>query len=147
MRIRISHETVYRYEEPPRGVIQTLRLTPRNPDVQYVHSWRIDVSYNCHPAPHEATLGPIPSQFTVVSLLGRKHAAAEQIPGSPLVAITMLLIILNSVYHMWLGMQVVIEDYVHDDVPKLITLMANTFFSIAVAFAASFAILKLSFGV
>jgi succinate dehydrogenase / fumarate reductase membrane anchor subunit len=85
--------------------------------------------------------------FIVSSLLGRNHAAVVQILGSPIVAITMLLFILNSVYHMWLGMQVVIEDYVHDDAPKLITLMANTFFSIAVAFAASFAILKLSFGV
>jgi succinate dehydrogenase / fumarate reductase membrane anchor subunit len=85
--------------------------------------------------------------FIVSGLIGRNHAAVVQILGSPLVAITMLLFILNSVYHMWLGMQVVIEDYVHDDVPKMITLMANTFFSIAVAFAASFAILKLSFGV
>jgi succinate dehydrogenase / fumarate reductase membrane anchor subunit len=85
--------------------------------------------------------------FIVSGLLGRNHAAVVQILGSPVVAITMLLFILNSVYHMWLGMQVVIEDYVHDDVPKLITLMANTFFSIAVAVAASFAILKLSFGV
>jgi len=85
--------------------------------------------------------------FIVASLLGRNHAAVVQILGSPVVAITMLLFILNSVYHMWLGMQVVVEDYVHDDVPKLITLMANTFFCIAVAFAASFAILKLSFGV
>jgi succinate dehydrogenase / fumarate reductase membrane anchor subunit len=85
--------------------------------------------------------------FIVGSLIGRNHAAVVQILGSPVIAITMLLFILNSVYHMWLGMQVVIEDYVHDDVPKLITLMANTFFCIAVAFAASFAILKLSFGV
>jgi succinate dehydrogenase / fumarate reductase membrane anchor subunit len=59
----------------------------------------------------------------------------------------MLLFIINSVYHMWLGMQMVVEDYVHDDLRKLITLMANTFFSIAVAFVAIYAILKLSFGV
>ena len=47
MRIRISHETVYRYEEPARSVIQTLRLTPRNHEGQYVENWRIDVSENC----------------------------------------------------------------------------------------------------
>ena len=82
----------------------------------------------------------------VVGLLGRNHAAVVQILGSTLVAITMLLFILTSAYHMWLGMQVIIEDYVHDENWKLVTLMANTFFSFAVGLAAVFAILKLSFG-
>ena len=30
MRICVAHETVYRYDAPCTGVIQTLRLTPRN---------------------------------------------------------------------------------------------------------------------
>src|SRR6185369_4878134 len=64
MRIRISHETVYRYEEPPRGVIQTLRLTPRNHDGQYVESWRIDVSENCQLDQHEDAFGNITHVFT-----------------------------------------------------------------------------------
>ena len=83
----------------------------------------------------------------VASLLGRNHAAVVQILGSPLVAILLLLFIINSSYHMWLGMQVIIEDYVHDDVPKLSCLMANTFFCAAAALASVYAILKLSFGV
>ncbi len=83
----------------------------------------------------------------VLSLLGRNHAAVVQILGSPLVAILMLLFIVTSVYHMWLGMQVIIEDYVHDELPKLLILMASTFFCFAVGTAAAFAILKLSFGV
>jgi len=82
----------------------------------------------------------------IMGLLGRNHAAVVQILGSTLVAITMLLFIVTSVYHMWLGMQVIIEDYVHDDLIKIVTLMANTFFSFAVGLAAIFAILKLSFG-
>jgi len=85
--------------------------------------------------------------FIVVALLGRNHAAVVQILGSPLVAIIMLLFILNSAYHMWIGMQEIILDYVHEDKLKLATLMANTFFCFAVAFASAFAILKLSFGV
>ena len=84
--------------------------------------------------------------FIVIGLLGRNHAAVVQILGSTLVAITMLLFILTSVYHMWIGMQVIVEDYVHDENWKLVTLMANTFFSIVVGFVAVFAILKLSFG-
>ena len=82
----------------------------------------------------------------IIGLRGRNHAAVVQILGSTLVAITLLLFIISSVYHMWLGMQVIVEDYVHDEVWKLITLMANTFFSFAVGLAAVFAILKLSFG-
>ena len=82
----------------------------------------------------------------IMALLGRNHAAVVQILGSTFVAIVMLLFVLSSVYHMWLGMQVIIEDYVHDEFAKLVTLMANTFFSFAVGLAAVFAILKLSFG-
>jgi succinate dehydrogenase / fumarate reductase membrane anchor subunit len=48
---------------------------------------------------------------------------------------------------MRIGMQVVIEDYVHDERLKLVALMANTFFSLAVALASAYGILKLSFGV
>jgi succinate dehydrogenase / fumarate reductase membrane anchor subunit len=82
-----------------------------------------------------------------VSLLGRSHAAVVQILGSPLVAIVMLLFILNTAYHMWIGMQEIILDYVHADKYKFLSLMMNTFFVIAVGLACAFAILKLSFGV
>jgi succinate dehydrogenase / fumarate reductase membrane anchor subunit len=82
----------------------------------------------------------------IIGLMGRNHAAVVQILGSTFVAITMLLFIVSSVYHMWLGMQVIVEDYVHDEIWKLVILMANTFFSFAIGLAAVFAILKLSFG-
>jgi transglutaminase-like putative cysteine protease len=64
MRIRISHETVYRYDRPASGVIQTLRLTPRNHDSQYVVFWRIDVSDDCRLDPHEDAFGNITHTFT-----------------------------------------------------------------------------------
>ena len=83
----------------------------------------------------------------VMALLGRNHAAALQILGSPLIAIIMLLFIGTNVYHMWLGMQVVIEDYVHDELPKILLLMGNTFFCVTVALACVYAILQISFGV
>ena len=83
----------------------------------------------------------------VIALLGRSHAAVVQILGSPIVAITMLLFIINIVYHMWIGMQEIIVDYVHEDKLKLATLLGNTFFCFAIGLASAFAILKLSFGV
>jgi succinate dehydrogenase membrane anchor subunit len=83
----------------------------------------------------------------VMGLMGRGHAAVQQILGSPMVATIMLLFILNTAYHMWIGMQEIVLDYVHDDLPKFLCLIANTFFVFIVAFASAFAILKLSFGV
>ncbi len=83
----------------------------------------------------------------VVSLLGRNHAYVVQILGSPLVAIILLLFIASVTYHMRIGMQVIIEDYVHDEMAKLVLLLANTFFCVAIALASAYALLKLPFGV
>jgi succinate dehydrogenase / fumarate reductase membrane anchor subunit len=83
----------------------------------------------------------------VMSVMGRNHAAVIQILGAPLVALLLLLFVFNTTYHMWLGMQVIIEDYVHNELTKLAVLMLNIFFSIVVGLACSYALLKLSFGV
>ena len=93
-------------------------------------------------------LVPLSIAFVLIaiSLLGRNHAAAAQILGSPFVAIVMILFVIASTYHMRLGMQVIIEDYVHSE-SKLTWIMVNTFFCFAIAASCIFAILKLSFGV
>jgi succinate dehydrogenase / fumarate reductase, membrane anchor subunit len=93
------------------------------------------------------TLLIVPVIVVVMMLLGRNQAGAAQILGSPPVAIIMLLFIIASAWHMKIGMQVVIEDYIHNEKLKLATIMANNFFSIAVALASIYAILKLSSGV
>src|SRR6266850_4226718 len=64
MRIRISHETRYHYDAPTSGVIQTLRLTPRNHDGHYVVHWRIDVTEDCRLDLHEDAFGNIANTFT-----------------------------------------------------------------------------------
>ena len=93
------------------------------------------------------TLLIVPAIVVVVMLLGGNQAGAAQILGSPPVAIIMLLFIIASAWHMKIGMQVVIEDYVHNEKVKLASVMANNFFSVAVALASIYAILKLSSGV
>src|SRR5262245_7155538 len=65
MRIHISHETRYRYDSPPSGVIQSLRLTPRNHDGQFVVNWRIDISEDCRLDMHEDAFGNLVHAFTV----------------------------------------------------------------------------------
>ena len=64
-----------------------------------------------------------------------------------MIAIVMLLFIIASAWHMKIGMQVVIEDYIHSEKLKLASIMANNFFSVAVALVSIYAILKLSSGV
>jgi succinate dehydrogenase / fumarate reductase membrane anchor subunit len=88
----------------------------------------------------------IAAVIILITLLGRNQAATAQILGSPAVAIILLLFIISTVTHMKIGMQVIIEDYVHDDSSKLTLLMANTFFCWAVGAVSIYAVLKLSFG-
>lgn len=84
--------------------------------------------------------------ISIVILAGADHAAFIAYLSNPIVAITMLLMVLSGIYHMYLGMAVIIEDYVHSEGLKVISLLGNNFFSFAVGMASIFAILKISFG-
>src|ERR1700676_2625024 len=64
MRLRIAHSSVYRYDPPAAGVIQVLRLTPRNHEGQYVVRWRIDVSADARLTAHEDAFGNITHVFS-----------------------------------------------------------------------------------
>lgn len=83
----------------------------------------------------------------VIAAVGRSHADAVRLLGSPLVAIALLALILAGVRHMQLGMQVIIEDYVHGEPAKTVLVLANVFFSALIAIACVWAVVKLSFGI
>jgi succinate dehydrogenase membrane anchor subunit len=89
----------------------------------------------------------VPVIVVILMLVGRNHAGAAQILGSIPIAIILVLFIVASTWHMRIGMQIVIEDYIHSEKLKLACVMANNFFCIAVALASIYAILKLSSGV
>lgn len=93
------------------------------------------------------TLLTVPVIFIVLALAGRNHAATQQILASPLVAIIMALFIIASAIHMKIGMQVIIEDYIHDEKLKLAAIIGNVFFCSVVTLASLYAIFKLSSGV
>jgi succinate dehydrogenase / fumarate reductase membrane anchor subunit len=83
----------------------------------------------------------------VIALLGRGHAATVQILGSPLIAIVMILFTVTMVYHMWIGMQEIIVDYVHGETAKYLAIFGNMFYCSVVGLASIYAIFKLIVGV
>lgn len=84
--------------------------------------------------------------IVVVLLTGTDYDTARATLSRPLVALLFLLFVVTMISHMRIGMQVIIEDYVHDEMPKLVLLMLNSFFAVAVGVACAFAVLKLAFG-
>jgi succinate dehydrogenase / fumarate reductase, membrane anchor subunit len=104
------------------------------------HFWQIRVT-----AIAAMLLAPI-LLVVLLSLIGADHATTRRVLGHPLVAVPLLLMLLASLQHMRLGMQAIIEDYVHGEGSRLVLLMLNTFFTLLVGAACAFAVLKLSFG-
>ena len=82
----------------------------------------------------------------LVSLVGAGHGAVTDWLGRPVPAILMLLLIVSGLYHLKLGLQVIVEDYVHKEGLKLASQIAITLGCAVVGFASAFAVLKISLG-
>lgn len=84
--------------------------------------------------------------YLVVSLTGTPYSEVYQTLSSPLAGIFLFLFSFSILAHMRLGMQVVIEDYVHGELNKVLLVMLNTFFVMFTGALILYAIFKLSFG-
>ena len=84
--------------------------------------------------------------FTVVYLNGATWAQTVTFLSNPLVSIVMLMVLGSAFFHMKLGMQVIIEDYVHGELARAGLLVGNIFFAVAMFVACAFAILRIGFG-
>ena len=82
----------------------------------------------------------------LIALNGAGYAEVRAALANPFVALVMILFLISGLYHMRLGMQVIIEDYITGEGLKLATIALNTFFTVAVGVASIFALLKLAFG-
>jgi succinate dehydrogenase / fumarate reductase, membrane anchor subunit len=82
----------------------------------------------------------------VAALAGSSYEQAVAIVSHPLTAILLLLAVISVTNHMRLGMQIVIEDYVHDKGYKIAAVIANNFYAVIIAVACIYAILKVSLG-
>ena len=83
--------------------------------------------------------------ISVIRLAGADHAQVSTWLASPLPAVLMLLLIVATFHHLQLGLQVVIEDYVHGEAVKLGCIIGVKLASVALAVAAMFAVLKAAF--
>lgn len=84
--------------------------------------------------------------WLVLTLVGSDYASARATLANPIVSVLLLLLILSGTIHMRLGMQVIIEDYVHGKAVLPVALMLNFFFAVFVGLASIYAVLKLGFG-
>ena len=82
----------------------------------------------------------------VISLQGSAHGDVIECLKNPLVSIVLLLVILSGVYHMKLGMQVIIEDYIHGEGGKVALLIGNIFFTLILGVVSLFALVKIALG-
>ena len=80
----------------------------------------------------------------IASLAFRPHTEAVRVVSHPLIAILLVLTIVSVTNHMRLGMQIIIEDYVHDKGWKITALIANNFYAVVIAAASLWAVLKIS---
>ena len=78
------------------------------------------------------------------SLVGRSYEAALDFVAQPLNATLLLMLLLGSIYHMHLGVRVVIEDYIHRPPSKAILLMLNLFVCLILAAASLILLLKVA---
>ena len=66
--------------------------------------------------------------------------------ADPLAAVPMLLLIVSTFWHLKIGLQVALEDYVHEEGWKFFTITILNFFTLLLAALAIFAVLKIAFG-
>ena len=73
------------------------------------------------------------------------HGTVTEWLADPIAAVPMLLLIVGTFWHLKLGLQVVIEDYVHEDGTKLFVITLLNFFVVGAGALAFFSVLKIAF--
>lgn len=84
--------------------------------------------------------------LSIVSHIGASYGEVKTYLANPVVAVLMLALILSAAVHMRIGLREIIEDYVHTEGFKVVSLMLVTFFAVVVGLASTLALVKISLG-
>ena len=84
--------------------------------------------------------------LSIVSHVGASYGEVKAYIANPIVAVLLLALILSAAVHMRIGLREIIEDYIHAEGCKVVSLMLATFYAAIVGIASTLAILKISFG-
>jgi succinate dehydrogenase / fumarate reductase membrane anchor subunit len=82
--------------------------------------------------------------WAVARYAGAPHAEVAAFLGNPFNATAMLLFVIAGLYHMVLGVQVIIEDYIHRESSKLALLLLNNFAGFAIGIVCAVAVLRIA---
>ncbi len=83
---------------------------------------------------------------SMVAMAGADYVAVQAWIGSPLVAGLLVLLIATVFYHAHLGLQVVVEDYVHHEATKFAAIIAIKALAIVLSLTGVLAVLSILFG-
>ena len=84
--------------------------------------------------------------WIVLAVVGADYGAVARTLGNPVVAILLLLFIVTSVVHMRIGMQVIIEDYVHTPWLAATAQLTVIFVCVLAAIASVLAVIRIALG-
>ena len=83
--------------------------------------------------------------FSLISLPGLDYESVTNWIANPLVAVPMMLMLVSIFWHLRLGMQVMLEDYVHDKGLAFLCVLLLNFYAVGGAAVGIFAIAKIAF--
>lgn len=84
---------------------------------------------------------------SIASLDDFAHATVVEWIREPATSVLLILTALTASYHSYLGVRVVLEDYVHEPGTKVVLLALSTFVHVAIAIASVFAVLRIALAV
>jgi len=87
--------------------------------------------------------------FLIVSLIGHIGSGYDEVRAylaHPLVALTMLALVISASIHMRIGLKEIIEDYVHNEYLRIFSMLLVTFFAFGIGLACVYAIVKIGLG-
>jgi succinate dehydrogenase / fumarate reductase membrane anchor subunit len=116
--------------------------------VEGMGSARAGTGHFWHQRLTAVALVPLSVWFVASALayVGADRGAVAAFFAEPAEAILMFLFIVAAVYHMSLGLQVIVEDYIHQEGLKIVLLVLNRFACWGIGAGAGFALLKLAVG-